>query len=283
MSKLFLTLICGPGSYEDVHELWEPIRDHFDGLCAVCHDAPSSPLAWYLEETKKAGRIIYLPYVGRHDMSRNVALHCGVIEDGDWVMQCDTLERIQPKVLTELVPLLTQLRGGVDMYLYYGKPLLFAYHESLSYQGTPHEGLRRLDGCMRAEELSQAFPDEREIRLNVRPIKRDKWHWVSHYARYMLLPWGSNHGLLGLSDRGDPATLFPAREQARLRFRDEMLQRGFPRTIDGLNAMLKQPLDDKLKSLINSDKVWVDYYRFHVLGERDLVDEHRWTTKRDIP
>ena len=283
--KLWFTLIAGPGSFDDLLELWEPTKSQFAGLCVTYHGDRDDPEACYLESNKGDGLIVYLPYVGRHDQSRNVALHCGRINDGDWVMQCDTLERLNPIFIRDsIVPMVRSsiLAEQINCYFYFGKPLAFQYHESIRYVGTPHEGFRRDDGQLRAAELSQTWPDESKVRLNVRPIKRDKMHWVGQYARYMLLPWGSNHALHGLQHQGDVSQLFPAREAKRLEFREEMRRRGFPRTEAGLKAMLSGPLDERLKSLVNSDKVWVDWYRFNVLGETDLTDEHAWTTKRDI-
>lgn len=279
--KLWFTFMAGPNSLEDLHELWDPIKEHFTGLCAVYHGGRDDLEAQYLEANKGEGIIIYLPYVGRHDQSRNVALHCGKIEDGDWVMQCDTLERI-PKSFIETWVLKGLMQTKSNMILYYGKPLLFQYHESLQYVGTPHEGLRRQDGQALPIPLEQALPNESVVRLNVRPQKREPFHWVSHYARYMMMPWGSNHGLLGLSDRGDPAKLFSEREQRRLAFLTEMKRRGYPRTLDGLKRMLSQPLDGTLKDFLNNEKVWQDYYRYHVQGDKTVIDEHKWTSMKVI-
>lgn len=283
--KLWFTLIAGPGSFDDLLELCEPIKKHFDGLCAVYHGERDDPEANYLEINKGEGRIIYLPYVGRHSHSRNAALWCGVIEQGDFVMTCDTLERPTVEFLRDKVPQLIQstvFGGRLNCFLYYGKAYLFQYHESMRYQGTPHEALLRDDGGLCAVDISSFWPDESQIRVNMRPAKREATHWIGQYARYMLLPWGANHSLHGLQHQGDVNQLFPAREGKRLEFREEMRRRGFPRTEAGLKMMLSQPLDDKLKSLVNSDKVWVDWYRFNILGETDLTDEHAWITKRDI-
>jgi hypothetical protein len=279
--------MAGPGSLVDLRELLEPIKAHLTGLAVVYHGATTDEETQYLEANKGEGLIIYLPYTGRHDLSRNVALHCGKIQDGDWVLQCDTLERIQPRVLTELIPNLVQIRDGTNAYFYYGKPLFYLYHESLRFIGTPHEGLRRDDGYLRAKELSGVFPDsQQEIRVNVRPIKRDKWHFIKHYARYSLLPWGSNHYLLPLSGKPNAAELFEKREKARMVFIDLLRQLNIKRDVDSVIAYMKAvKMDLRFIKHVENDKVWNDVYRFYIKGMDDFVDDHDWSNviKVDSP
>lgn len=273
--RLFLTLVAGPGSCDDLFELYEPIKEHFTGCCAVYHGERDDLEAKYLELVKGEGRIIYMPYVGRHSLSRNVALHCGAIQDGDNVVVSDTLERPSSAFCRDVCRLLS---GEINTLFFFAKPLAFRYHESLDYIGSPHESLRRLDGQMAVVDLAQGWGenkiDEAAIRGNVRPLKRPSDHWISHFARYMLLPWGSNHALLGLDKNGDPSKLFPIREAKRLAFREEMKRRGFPVTLDGLKAMLSKPLDDRLMEMVNSDKVWCDWYQYHILGNKAVVCGH---------
>lgn len=276
--RLFFTTMCGPDSLEDLSELFEPIREHLTGLSVVYFGARDDLEAKYLEIIKGEGTIIYLPYVGRHDLARNVALHSGAIDESCWVIQCDTLERIKPRVLTELAPTITQIRDGTNAYFYYGKPLLYSYHESLHFVGTPHEGLRRGDGHLRAKELSGVFPDsEGEIRVNVRPLKRDRWHFVKHYARYSLLPWGSNHYLLPLDGKPNRDQLFEERERARMVFIDLLSHLKVKRDVDSVIQYMRGPMNERFIKHVEKDKVWNDVYRRYVLGRDDFVDDHDWS------
>lgn len=286
MSRVFLSLLAGPGSYVDLDELWTPIKDHFDGICAVYFGNQDDIEAKYLEAAKGEGRIIYLPYVGRHDLARNVALHCGVIQNDEIVVVTDTLERPSPVFCRDVGNLLS---GQVNILFFFGKPLAFRYHESLTYVGSPHENLRRQDGQMCAIDLAYGWGedkiDEAAIRANVRPQKRDKYHFVNHFARYMLFPWGSNHALLGLEKNGDPTKLFPIRETKRLEFREEMRRRGYSVDLQGLKKMLSGPIDARLRDLIQGDKVWSDWYWYYIKGRKDVVCGHddRDMIKDEIP
>lgn len=284
--KLWMTLMAGPGSLQDLRELWTPISHCFSGLVATYHGAPTDPEAIYLEQNKGAGRIVYLPYSGRHDFSRSAVLFCGPIQEGQWVMQADVLERLKaPFVLNEVPRLISG--GGVNIFLFHAKPILYQFHESLAFRGSPHEGLIRQDGNGRVAEINQLYPIEKDVRENVRPLKRkDPFHWVGHYGRYYIeCPWGTNQCLLGNENRpwlGDPGTIYRGREQVRLAFRDEMRVRGVDLTVAAVKAyFLSRPLDATLASAVNWEKILNDLYRLSC-GDTTVVDEHQWTSLRTI-
>lgn len=279
MNKSWMLLMVGQNSLEDLKELWEPIESYFNGLVVTYHGEKEDIEAKYLESVKKEGRVIYLPYSNRHDFSRNAYLYCGPIQDGDICCQCDLLERPVPNFLENNLKVITNYisLGLFNCCDYYGKPFIFEFHESLKYAGSPHETLIRQDGNMKRVELNNQFPNESDVRINMRPIKRtDEFNWVNHYTRYMLMPWGSNHCLLGLEKNGDPSVLFPIREAKRLAFREEMKQRGFALTIDGLKSMLLGEIDEKLKNMINEEKTWADFYQYHILNNKNVLHSHEW-------
>ncbi len=277
MTKTWLLLMAGKGSLTDLREIWDPIKHLFNGLSAVYFGDRADEESFYLEAEKGEGIVVYLPYVSRHDLARNVSLHSGVIQQGDWCVVTDTLERPSLKFLTEnLHPIADgSTPQHPNLYLFHNKPFLFQYHESMRYVGSPHETLMRDDQGMRALDLKNGYTNEADVRDNVRPKKRkDPFHFVEHFLRYMLFPWGSNHSLLGLEKNGDPAKLFPIRESRRLAFREEMRRRGFPLTVEGFKSMVGGELDDTLKQMIQSDKVWSDAYHYLVKGRTDVVCSH---------
>lgn len=278
--KVWLIGMSGPDSLANLREMIDPIKEAFAGVVWVLHDAVNSEETQFLESVKGKGKVIYYYYSGRHDVSRNQALWCGPIQEGDWCVDCDDKERIAPSFAHGiLLPLIKELEAqNINAAFYYGKHFMFKYHGSLRYQGSPHEGITRDDGQLRAIDLKEWYPKEETVRYGVRNQQRDPFHFVGHYAKYMLMPWGSNHALLGLEERGKPAELFHPREKLRLEFLGEMTKRGFPRTLAGLKDMLSQPLDSTLRHYINHEKVWNDFYRYEVLGDKTVVDEHKWTS-----
>lgn len=277
--KIWFAGISGPGSLENLKELLEPIKQYFEGIVWVLHDSVGHAEDTYLQNIN--ADVIHYHYNQRHNESRNQYLWNGPIQQDDWVCTCDDLERVVPAFAKDLHNLIDLLEAArVTTVYYYGKVLLFKYHESCRFDGTPHESFRRQDGSGVSLELSANFPDEKDIRVNMRPVKRtDPFHWVDHYCRYMLFPWGSNHSLLGLENRSTNVTqAFQIRESKRLGFIAEIRKRGYTVDLNGLRAMLSVPLDATMKKFLNEEKVWQDFYRYHILDDKKVQDEHSWTS-----
>ncbi len=281
--KLFFCAMVGPGSLENLKELLEPIKQYFDGICVVLHDARGSKEDEYLESIKGEGAVIHLPFSKRHAFSRNHFLWCGGIPEGSWICMADHLERINPSFAANLRNMIAGFETqGINTCFYYNKAFIYQQHESLEFSGSPHEGLRRNDGQMRAIELSTYFPVESDVRYSVRHLKRDMpFSWVDHYLKYYVsYPWGSNHCLLGNCDRpweGTEMEIFQRREAVRLTFRDEMRRRGVPLTCAALkDYWLSHPLDDKMRYYLNKDKILQDAWRLYVQKDETVNDNHHW-------
>lgn len=284
--RLFLIGMAGPNSLEDLKELIEPIKQYFDGLVWVLHDAVGSEEEKYLESVKGAGKIIPFTYCNRQDLSRNVCLYASNMKHGDWCVQVDVLERISPSFLENIRNVIEQAdQADVKLMYYYNKPFVFEYHESLVYRGNPHIGLFRQDGFGKGVELSSSFPTENEVRYNVRPIKRpDPYHFVNHYCGYYLYPWGSNHCLLGIEKNGDPNILFPIRAARQQQFRNELMRLDIPLTVDSVIHTAKNLSNyPTLKRYFQLEKVLNDTFRYHVLGDREFKDNHDFKDMVEIP
>ena len=277
--KLWFCGMSGPDSLENLQELLGPIHGLFDGIVWVLHDAVGSEEEKYLESIKGEGKIIHYYYNFRHNESRNQYLWCGPIKQGDWVCSCDDLERVPASFAGQIKPLIQDLKDkGYNAAFYFEKPFIFEYHESMRFDGNPHEGLRRNDHGMRAIELSKSLPDEKLVRENVRAQKRqDSFGWCYHYAKYYIsCPWGSNHVLLGNEARGNSMDLYHERETLRVDFRNYLLSLSVPLTLDGLKEFFKKPLDKTTKKALNGEKILQDLYRLEVEGDETIVDDHTW-------
>lgn len=274
--------MAGPNSLEDLKELVEPIKEYFDGIVAVYHGRDFDDEATYLEANKGEGEIIYTKFVRRHDWSRNHYLYCGPMKNGDFCLQVDVLERINPDFAKQARSFAQYFKScGVNLVFYYNKPFIFEYHESLQYMGNPHEGLRRNDGTSAAIELSTQFPEEQAIRYNIRPTKRpDPYHFVDHYVKYFLYPWGSNHCLLGIEKNGNPQELFPKRDARRIKFKNRLAELGIEDSVSALKTYItdKKPdeWDAEIRTIFNEEKILNDFYRYHILGDRQFKDNHDW-------
>lgn len=276
--KLWLIGMTAAGNEENLREMISPIVEWLDGVIftfhyPVCEDEGSR----YLESVKGEGKVIYRDWIWRHDISQSETLWAGIIQEGDLVITCDTLERpaagFVSRIKGDVLDMMES--SNLDCIAYYGKAFVFRYNEGMRFVGSPHWGLQGVHAAM---ELSHVYPDERMVRLNVRPQKRkDPFHFVSHYLGYYVsYPAGSNHCLLGLEKNGDPSQLFGPRENRRLEFRRMLRVMGVPLTVAGVKELMRNPLDSRLLWFFNEEKILNDAYRHLQLGRTDFVDNHDW-------
>lgn len=273
---------------ENVREMIEPLRPYLDGVIWVLNDvAYHDPAARYLETVRGAGRIINRSFVPRHSHLMNETLYTGLIEEGDYVLFCDALERPSPafvkRIKSEIGPLMVEADRPV--LFYYGKPFLFIFNEALEYRNSPHWTLTGWSG--HPIEWAQMEPDEKRVRLNVRPEKRAHLphHWIGHYLRYYLFPAGSNTVALGLDHwpPGDRNAQFVERETKRLEFRRELRKRGLPVTPEGVAQLFAQPLDDTIKAFLRYEKTLSDAWHAQHGRADQLVHSHKPSDALPIP
>lgn len=275
--KVWLTSMSQGGEIENIREIISPISEWLNGVIWTMHDAPTDDEGVkFLEAAKGDGKVIHRFYNQRNYFSMNETLFSGLIQEGDFVIWTDALERPMPefvsRIHSEIGPMMVE--ADLDVIFAWGKAFLIRYREGMEYGGTPHWYLQGWNG--RGIEWSTVEADENKVRKNMRPIKRtDDWHWVGHYARYFIQqPAGSNCALLGLEKQGNPQQLFPVREKRRLEFRKAMKGRGYELTLKGLKEMLSRDLDPWLKGELNVEKTWSDYYNYEILGLRNIKHTH---------
>lgn len=74
--------------------------------------------------------------------------------------------------------------------------------------------------------------------------------------------------------------MWSKREENRLRFIKTLEDRGFDRSFAGVLALFSGPIDDELKHYINNEKVWQDVYRYYILKDDTVIDEHSWISMK---
>lgn len=275
--KLWLCGITSSGKENELKELIEPVISFFDGLQWVFHYPLDN--AWrFLDANKKDGRIVYCHYSCRHGFSMTNYLWQGTMQNGDFFIQIDDLERISPEFVSEwAIPMISYMREcDVSMVANFGKPLLFKYDEELEFRGSPHWFPANLKGKSMNVELPLKYF------WNVRDLRRPLFHWVSHYVKYYLFPAGSNSALLGLEKQGDVSELFPKAEKIRLSFREEIKKRGCDLTVDGVEKIFRDGMDDTIRGFVNGSKELNDFYRYKILGDQTVVDSHLLSDMKTI-
>mgnify|MGYP003111174828 CR=1 FL=1 len=276
--RLWLIGITTEGHKEDLKELIEPIKDHFDGLVWTFHH-PKDDGADYLESVKGDGEIIYTKWCNRTDYSRNHSLFQGPIKSGDWFITIDTLERLSPDFTKQLKDLIRYLDSNqIDGVYLYNKRFMFKYNEVTEFRNNPHEAVL---GVHKSVELSDLKIWNKDFQKNVRQEKRqDPFYFVKHNFKYYLFP-NTNHLLLGFEDN---QPLVRKRYQNRAKFFSAIYSQGFdPYNYDSVKECLENHLDEAMKECINFEKFLNDWYRLEIRGETEgIIDKHDFSAFKPI-
>ena len=276
--KLWLIGITTQGHRQDLEELIEPIKDHFDGLIWTFH-YPKDDGADYLESVKGEGEIIYTKWCNRLDFSRNHSLFQGPMRVGDWFVTIDTLERLSPEFTENLKRFCEYLDNqGVDGCFLYNKRFLFKFNEETQFCLNPHE---TINGSKRSIELSdQNFWNE-SYQKNVRAEKRqDPFYFIEHNFKYYLFP-DTNHLVLGFEHDLD---LVKERYKNRSKFLQSVYDQGFdPHDVKSVEECLRSNLTDQMKQCIDFEKFLNDWYRYKVLEQKENIsDKHDFSVFKPI-
>tara|TARA_B100000945_G_scaffold117576_1_gene93433 strand:- start:3574 stop:4404 length:831 start_codon:yes stop_codon:yes gene_type:complete len=275
--KLWLIGITTEGHKKDLQELIEPIKDHFDGLIWTFH-YPKDDGADYLESVKGQGEILYTKWCNRLDFSRNHSLYQGPIRVGDWFVTLDTLERLSPDFTKNLKPLARQFeQQGIDGSFIFNKRFMFKFKENTTFTNNPHEGIC---GATKTIEFTKTDFWKEGFITNVRSQRRqNEFYFVTHNFKYYLFP-NTNHLLLGFEN---DLNLVRERYAVRDKFFTEIFRLGFyPYDIQSVKDCLSKQLTPILQDCINFDKFLNDWYRYEILGLRDMVDKHDFSFVKKI-
>jgi|TARA_R110002167_G_scaffold14076_1_gene57608 hypothetical protein len=267
MAKLWLTGLTCKGKLEDLKELIEPIKHHFDGLVWVFNGEKDEG-ADYLESVKGDGEIIYAKWCNRFDFSRNLGLFTGPIKFGDWFLVVDDQERISEEFGDNLKGILAICSASsIDGIYIRNKHFAFKHNESLKFSSNPHCGVL---GTTSNAELEGSEGFKKSYFTNVRPKKRGKFEFIHTNIKYYLYP-STNHLLLHFEKDMEYVN---ARYAVRSHFLSLAKSSGADITsVESLLETVKKPISEEITKCINNEKILNDWYRFEVKGERDMVDD----------
>ncbi len=274
--KIWLCGLCQPEQYDNIKETVEPIAHLFAGLNYTYSGAKDKGFD-LLESLKGAGQIIYLPkFPGAFDHARNCYLFAGNIEFNDWIVNLDLLEKMSVEFVQHDLPILIKQfdENFIDAVYLHSKILMFKFTDEVCFRGGVHETISE---ARRSVELTRfpAYSDSSTYFTNLRPLRRDKYHWLGHFVKYYFLRDGSRCCLDGLSHNfTDPKEIqakWVERETRRREFKDYLrntlkINLDFFAFSDYLIAN-KDSLPAKMKDFINNEKILNDVYRRVVLGQ----------------
>lgn len=274
------TWICGityGKAVEDVKNNILPIAKYFDGLNIVLHknsmlmSNEENELFAVLNTNKGQGKIHLFDWIKRYDFSRNRYLFDPLMQTGDFFVVLDSMEKLEPDFCKNDLPKIknAMIENNLEAFFLHGKGFIFRKNEWMQYQNGTHECIRPLN---RAAELTDTdgYQDSSKYFTNTRPLVRDKLHFIEHYFRYYLID-NTMQCLLGTENDKE---LTNQRWQNRHNFRLYLQSQGVQFNYDDVLEYFKKDLSEKMKDFLNKEKILNDIYRYKILGETDIIDNH---------
>jgi hypothetical protein len=218
------------------------------------------------------GIILHRKWTNDHDFQMNTYLRAGHIKHGDWVIQLDTSERLNPEFIDKLQTSMLKNfeEQGINMVYQRSKPLLFKWHDDQIFLGSPHWGLQSQRRHIVDISKFDGFSDDKSY---VWSLRDDINKWIVNGIKYYLVYGRSNHMWLIYSPSNYPGsaeTLIHEHEENRLRFRN-YCRHNLQLPMDSSSASILEAFDAYLKAgefdkqfidFMNYEKVIANYYRY---------------------
>lgn len=268
MSKLWLCGIC-QNNLKDIDELTKNTAHIVDGLVWFDHYSTDGTYE-LLKERCGLGLIAQGIFNKDHSWSMNGYLKNGVIKHGDWVIQIDTSERIHPDFLHKLKNgMLNNLEeASINIVFQRSKPIMFKYHDTQFFAGTPHWGLQGMMPYIAKINEFDGYQDDKTYYWSLRD---DINKWIVNGIKYYLTYPISNHIWLVYGKETEDSKI--KREQQRYRFRGYCRKTlGFNiENVNDIKAYLeKGEFTKEFIDYMNSEKIIANYYRY-INGENQQV------------
>jgi hypothetical protein len=281
MSRLFICGITCGSEIDKIKELVERTKDSVDGYVWTVDSQSigSIELIDFLRANKKHGEIIGHPWQNAHDWQANEWLHCGALQDGDWVWMFDSSESPSDEWLSTIRSNIEFLEKNNCIATYAsGRPYLFKYNEYLFFQGTPHWGLY---GFFTGRALSITDEEKNKLIINKRDLNPAK-HYQQHDTKYYL--YGRSNIIDAFYGKYGQQVI-QNHEGLRRWFRWNLEQRtGIKPSLKALDFLLqnKRLTDDEIQT-IEMEFCLSEYYRRTVLKQdfmKDIVPKReKWSFK----
>ena len=260
--------LCGITSneFDNIKALTAPVLEPLDGLIFVVDDkAEEDGTRQYLEDNCGYGKVLHRSWSNDHDLQMNEFLRNGGMEDGDWFILRDSMERFSEKFANELPNMIEQFEKlGVQSVYNYGKGFAFKWNDAMVFQSSPHWGLQGARGEA-IDIKDQHDEDKQEWTWRLRDGEsggRPLDNKIDHEAKYYWTYGRSNHLLLGKDNYEE----FLQEDARRLALRVYAKEKGYGTTLEDLHRFLsdcaKEPI---VETTLLRHRVLMNFYRYRVL------------------
>lgn len=270
--------ICGivpiNGQEENISELIKTFK-YFDGAIFVINYINSeecnknNPTFFLLNQYKKDGKILFTPWIKRHDYAMNVFLKCGLIKNNDYFLAIDSQELPKKEFLENLQSTIKQCIEQDIGGIWWNRPYLIRYQSNMRYENNPHCWPYPLNGNQIniANELKVKYELDGTVHFGdfIYNKKKKENTMLLSGIKYSLYDPPNNQ--FSMFYQGQQ---LEEHEQKRQQFCDLLDNLGYSRDLEGLEQFFrkKENLTQQIKDYLNDEFVFRDFYRYKILGHK---------------
>ncbi|MEK6879175.1 MAG: hypothetical protein AABY22_06175 [Nanoarchaeota archaeon] len=259
------------GQEENLTYLATKCFSYFDGaIITLNFNAVENPLVnptyFILDKFKKNGRILINSWVGLHYISMTMFLQTNLIKNGDWVLVLDSQELVKKEWLEQLRVRTEKYEKEGVTSMFWGRPYYFKYNNQMTYVGQPHCWPYPL-----TPGKIDNIQDEQNVKYDDSGVHFSNFIYNKKKFEDTMLLHSVKYYLYNISNQ--PQMFYKddellKHESARQAFCQLLDDKGYERTLEGLEKFFrnKDNLTDDLLLYVNSEWVFLDFYRYKILG-----------------
>lgn len=218
-----------------------------------------------LDRHKGEGKIVYTPWLQRHDWAMNAFLN--MVPNGDAFMYIDAQELPKIEFLEQMRPLIEKCqKEGVDS-IWWNRPyIMLNKRPEMQFVGNPHAWLQGLNNkYINIADESKVRYDEGgchfgDFIYNKKKLENTR---LLHGIKYSLYDLPNNQFQMFYPKNPE----YTEHEAARRSFCKTLDEKEYERTLEGLELFFKEKanLTGEIINYLNFEFVFRDFYRYKIL------------------
>lgn len=267
------------GEEENIAELVKTFH-YFDGACfSVNYNqswVPNSRVLpnktfSLLEGYCKGGKILWVPWIKRHDISMNIFLKAGVIRPNDFFLYIDAQELPKKEFLENIHKIVGDCKKQNITAIHWNRPYFIQYQHDMHFVGNPHAWLQGIKG----KQVNIA--DESKVKYDLGGVHFGDFIYNKKKFENSMLLSGVKYSLYDPPNNQFnmfyPGEDFSEHEQKRQEFCNLLDDLGYKRDLNGLEEFFrnKDNITDEIINYINFEWVFSNFIRYKIF--RHSLDE----------
>lgn len=219
-----------------------------------------------LDENKGEGKIVWTPWLGRHDWAMNSFLN--MVPNGDCFMYIDAQELPKVEFLEKLPELLETCKKDGISSIWWNRPyVILNKTPEMEFRGNPHAWLNGLSNkyINIADESKVKYDDGGchfgDFIYNKKKLENTR---LLHGVKYSLYDLPNNQFQMFYPKNPE----YTEHEAARRSFCKLLEDKGYSRDLAGFENFCrdKKNLTREIIDYFNWEHVWNSFYRYKILG-----------------